>query len=229
MQQGYKPKGTAYVGVAGDDRNHPLHRVYRKRIRWVRMRWFTTGMILGAIAGILLTLGVSALVVTKIPSIVQSSGDSDVSVVIGESYLNRVAADRIKGSYSTGVDGLTLTGLHIDLKPDNRMDLAADFKVNALFVDLDANAAVKNQVAVQNDELVINMVGDPQLGNLSVPLDMLPFNLKDQVGSAVNQINNSLIIKEINDSLKTGFGGSDFTVQGATTTEDSLVIRLQHK
>lgn len=218
------------MGVAGDDRDHPLHRVYRRRTRWVRMRWFIGGMVLGAISGILLTLGLSVFAVTRIPSVVQSfNGEPDLSVVIGESYLNRVATDRIKGNYPTGVDGLTLTGAQIDLKPDNRMDLAANFKVSALFVDLNTNAAVKNQLAVQDGKLAIKMVGDPQLGNLDVPLDMLPFSLKDQVASAVNSINNSVLIKEINDNLQTSFGGVDFVVQGVTTTDTSLVIRLQRK
>ncbi len=194
------------------------------------MRWFTSGMVLGALAGILLTLGVSVFVVTRIPSVVQSfNGDPDVSVVIGEGYLNRTATARINGNYPTGVDGLTVTGAHIDLKPDSRMDLTANFKVNALFVDLNADAAVKNRLAVQNGKLVIKMVGDPQLGNLNLPLDALPFNLKDQVASAIDKINNTLLIQEINDNLQTSFGGTEFVVQGVTTTEDSLVIRLQHK
>src|SRR5439155_7548247 len=58
-------QGAAPTGAGEDDRHHPLHRVYRKRIRGIRMRWFGSGLGLGVLVGILLTLIASALVVTQ--------------------------------------------------------------------------------------------------------------------------------------------------------------------
>src|SRR5438046_1046703 len=84
-----RARGHPVSGVE-DDSRHPLHHVYRKRIRGVRMRWFGSGCLLGLVAGILSTLIASALVVTQIPAVVQTiSGEpNDVSVIISEAYLN---------------------------------------------------------------------------------------------------------------------------------------------
>ncbi len=209
---------------------HPLHRVYRKRIRGIRLRWFGSGCVLGVLVGMLVTLLASALVVTQLPSVVQSfSGAPDVAVVIGENYLNREATNRIKGSYPTGVPNLVITGLAIDLKPQNRMDLQVDFNADFSITKLDVMAAVKNELTVQNGKLVISTIGDPQLGNLNLPLELLPFDINSSVKQAINKVNNDLLISEINNSLQSGFGGTDFTVEGVTTDDSGMTIRLQHK
>src|SRR5207248_8104410 len=119
-----RPPVAAPTGTGEADRHHPLHRVYRKRIRGIRMRWFGSGMGLGVLVGILLTLIASALVVTQIPSAVQNlTGEPDVAVAIDEGFLNRQAAQRLEQPYNLGVPNLTLRALNIDLKPDNRMDM----------------------------------------------------------------------------------------------------------
>lgn len=212
------------------DAAHPLHRVYRKRIRGIRMRWFGSGCALGVLVGVLVTLLASALVVTQIPSVVQSfSGAPDVAVVIGENYLNREATTRIKGSYPTGVSNLIITGLNIDLKPQNRMDLQVDFNADLAITKIDVKAVVKNELTVQNGKLVITTIGDPQLGNLNLPLELLPFDLNTSVKQAIDKVNNDLLISEINSSLQSGFGGTNFTVEGVTTDDSGMTIRLQHK
>ncbi|MDQ6694094.1 MAG: hypothetical protein M3014_06695 [Chloroflexota bacterium] len=213
-----------------DDRHHPLHKVYRRRMRGVRVRWFGSGFIGGLLTGVLVTLILSAVIVTQVPGVAQSlAGDPDLTVAIGERYLNRVAADRIKGSYATGVSGLTLTSLNINLTSQNRMDLQPTFQIDAGFMSFSINATVKNQLSVQNGQVSLKMVGDPQLGNLNVPLDILPFDLKGSIASSIDHINNDLLISEINKSLQSSYGGSSFTVQDVSTTEDSMVIKLQSK
>ena len=75
------------------------------------MRWFGSGCAVGVIAGVLLTLLVSALVVTQMPAVVENvTGDPDVAVVVGESYLNREAADRMNGKRDFIVMVLSLGG-----------------------------------------------------------------------------------------------------------------------
>jgi hypothetical protein len=195
------------------------------------MRSFGGGCALGVLAGILLTLVVSAVVVTQIPDVMQTlTGEPDVAVIIGEGYLNREATRRINGSYATGMANLTLTGLNVDLKPGNRMDLQPAFSADlGFFGNLPINASVSNQLTVQDGALVIAMVGDPQLGDLNVPLDVLPFDLKGQVGNAIDKVNNGLLIAEINRSVQAGFGGSEFVVEGVTTSDNGMTIRLQHR
>jgi hypothetical protein len=79
---------------------------------------------------------------------------------------------------------------------------------------------------VQDGKLVIGMTGEPQLGNLNLPLNLLPFNLNGRVKQAIDKVNNELLISEINKSLESGFGGSQFSVQGVTTDYDGMTIRL---
>jgi hypothetical protein len=203
--------------------------VYRKQVRGVRARWFTSGLLLGVLAGILLTVVVSAVVVTQIPlTINDDPGEPDVAVVVGESYLNRAAAERV-ANFNTGTEALTLTSLRLDLQPGQRMDIQPNFYVNLGFFDFDSTAIVRNELAVENGKLVIRMVGDPQLGNLNVSLDALPLDLKGTVASAVDRINNELLISEINQSLISGFGGTNFDVYSLSTEDDRLTIRLRQK
>lgn len=227
MQQ-HRPGPNPYTGVISEQDGR-AHRVYRRQVRGVRVRWFTSGLLLGVVAGIMLTIVVSALVVTQLPVPVKEiPGEPDVAVVISESYLNRAAAERIE-SFSTGMEALTLTGLRLDLQLGHRMDIQPTFYVNLGFFDFDTTAIVRNELAVEEGKLVIRMIGDPQLGNLNVSLDALPLDLKGTVASAVDRINNELLISEINESLISGFGGSDFTIYGLSTENDRLTVRLRER
>ena len=206
------PRGAGYpLSQAGRDEylHHPLHHVYRKRIRGIRMRWLGSGVILGAIIGVILTLVASALVVTQFPPVAQYlAGEPDLSVVIGESYLNREAADRLKNGSIASSGNLALTGVKIDLKPDNRMDLQPTFNADIGIAKFDLNPAVKNNLTVQDGKLVISMLGDPQLGNLNLPLELLPFDLNGEVRKSVDKVNNDLLIAEINQALSSASAGT---------------------
>jgi hypothetical protein len=218
-------QGTPWTPA--DEREHHLHKHYRKRIRGIRMRWFGSGLTMGVLAGIALTLVASALVVTQFPTVLQSfSGEPDLAVVIGENFLNREADARLKEPYATGVGSMALKAINIDMKPDNRMDLQSTFTMQ-LFTTLEVSTAVKNRLDVQDGKLVINMVGDPQVGSLNLPLEFLPFDLNAQLRKAIDKVNNDLLISEINQSLQAGFGNSQFTVEGVTTSETALTVRLQ--
>src|SRR6478609_44564 len=98
-----------------------------------RSRWLSNGCscLVGVLAGIAFLLFVSSTGVNVIQTLAQfPSGQPAVTVVLQEDYLNSEAGKQINGSYPTGVDGLTVTALNINVNPDNRLDLQADFKVN---------------------------------------------------------------------------------------------------
>lgn len=201
-------------------------------MRGVRVRWFGTGMIIGAVAGMLITLGVSILAVAAGP-LLPSQGlteDPDITVSITEDYLNREVQRGISGGYSTGINGLTLTGLTMDLKPNNQMHLQPTFKASVpFFGEVSVNAAVTSQISLQDGKLTSSMVGDPQLGNLDIPLDLLPFDLKGGVNDTVNNINNEILIARINQSLQEGFGESNFAIEGLATDENLLTVQLKQR
>jgi hypothetical protein len=208
---------------------HEHDTYYRRRLRWVRARWFSCGIVLGMVTGVLFTLGASIFLAKQLPAIIQDlPGQPDLSVMIGESYLNREAGNQIGASYPTGVPGVSLTALRIDLLPGNRMELQPTFHVDAIF-KFDVNARVANHLFVRDGRLVINTVGDPQLGELQVPLDMLPFDLNQTVRQTIDKINNEVLISEINDSLQSGFGGTNFRVNGVTTDESGMTIQLEER
>jgi hypothetical protein len=201
--------------------------VFRRQVRGVRVRWFTSGLVLGIMSGVLLTIILS--VITQLPLAVKEElGEPDVTVSISESYLNKAAAARM-ASFSTGLDALTLTALRLDLQPGHRMDIQPVFHADLGFFNFDTSAIVSNELAVENGKLVVRMVGEPQLGNMDVPLDALPLDLKGTIASAVDRINNELLISEINASLISSFGGSDFTIYGLSTENDRLTVRLREK
>lgn len=211
----------------GPDESRQLHRLYRRQIRSVRLRWFSGGFTAGIITGILLILLASTFVVTEIPNIAENpSGDPDVAVVIGEGYLNREAANRL----ATGAGGsgtLALAAVTLDIQPGNRMDMQPTFTADLGFTTLRLSPQVKNQISVQDGKLVINMVGDPILGDLSLPLSFLPFDLDAEIRNAVDRVNNDVMIAEINQSLQSGFGGTDFIVEGVTTDNSGMTVRMR--
>jgi len=180
----------------------------------------------------LITLGVSILAVTARP-ILPSQGlmdQPDITVSITEDYLNREVQRGISGGYSTGINGLTLTGLTMDLKPNNQMHLQPTFKASVpFFGEVSVNAAVTSQISLHDGNLTSSMVGDPQLGNLDIPLDLLPFDLKGGVNDTVNNINNEILIARINQSLQEGFGESNFAIEGLATDENLLTVQLKQR
>ncbi len=225
-----QPLQRALPVTARDDPSHPLHGAYRKRVRGVRLRWFISGMFIGVVSGILVTLGLSILAVTAVPGTIQSlTGQPDLSVAIHEDYLNRKAAARVNGSYPTGIEGVTLTSIALDLQEGNRMDLRPVFKVSAFFVQFDVNAVVMNDLSVKDGKLALAMVGDPQLGNFDVPLGLLPFDLNKTITDAVNQINNELLATELNESIRGSVNGSTFTIETVTTTGTEMVVGMSEQ
>lgn len=215
------------VPAPAPDARRLLSRAY---IRWLRARWFGGGFAAGAITGIVLTVLASAMAITSIPRLAQLfTGEPDVSVIIGEPYLNREATRRINGAYPTDIPGLTLTAVNLDLKPDNLIVLQASFRAEVLFAQFDLQTTTRNQLSVRDGQLVISMVGDPQLGTLNVPLHLLPNDFNRSVTEAIDRVDNDLLVSEINRRLSAGFGGSDFAVTGVRTTETGLEVQLAER
>lgn len=229
VSSGREPQGPGGY-IAADDRDHPLHKVYRRRIRGIRARWLGSGVLLGALGGILVTLLASALVVKTFPSVLQTiTGQPDVQVILSEDYLNKASASRLKSGYSAGGQYLQVTGLAIDVQPGDRMALRATFSANVVLTTLNFNAGVDNDLTVQDGKLVFNMSGDPQLGNLNVPLDMLPFNLKDSVRQSIDKIDNDLLASEINRAVGSSVSSGEFAIDSISTTDATLNINLRQR
>ena len=55
-----------------------------------------------------------------------------------------------------------------------------------------------------------------------MPLDLLPFDLTNEVHQAVDQITNNVLLAELNDNLKAGFGSDAFNITEVQTTSDYL-------
>ncbi|MEO8288100.1 MAG: hypothetical protein ABI670_16860 [Chloroflexota bacterium] len=188
------------------------------------------GCLTGLLLGVLLTVAVSLMAARAIPVISQpTAGDAAVTVVVEEDYLNSEAAKKINGAYPTGIDGLTLTNLQLDSNVNNRLDMHADFRVDAGFINFDVNAGISNRISTQDGHMVMTMVGAPQLGDLNVPIDMLPFNLEDKIKSAVDYVNNNLIIEELNQTLAANLAGSNLDLDTVSTSPTALTLRLKQK
>jgi hypothetical protein len=182
------------------------------------------------LAGIAFLLFVSSTGVKVIQTLAQfPSGQPAVTVVLQEDYLNSEAGKQINGSYPTGVDGLTVTALNINVNPDNRLDLRADFKVNVGIINFSTSAAITNRISAQNGRVIINMEGQPQLGDLTVPIDLLPFNLSDKITSAIDHVNNDVIAAQLNSTIDANLQGTSLYLDAITTDAGSLTLHLKQK
>ncbi|HKP52450.1 MAG TPA: hypothetical protein VJ183_07340 [Chloroflexia bacterium] len=228
--RGYTGPLATYHQPHSDYLHHPLHRVYRRKIRGVRMLWFGAGMVVGGILGFALIIILTALVYTRIPALVQTVTDEpDVTITISEQYLSSEAGKRLGEGFQSVNPNLTLIAVSIEITSENRIDYQANFHVNIPFVSTDISAAIKNQINVQDGELVINMVGDPQLGNLNLSLDLLPFNLKGEITRAIDRVNNDLVVSEMNKFLESSLTGTNFFLEGVTTDERDVMLLLRQK
>ena len=193
--------------------------------------WFTSGCLFGIVGGVLLVLALATFAASPILPFVDnpSTGNSDIVVAVDEGYLNTLVAERVNGSYATGIDGFTLTSLQVDLNTENRMDLLPTFRVDALFFKFDVDARVNNRLSVQDGGLAIAMIGDPQLGDLNVSLGILPFDLEGSIRKAVDRVNNDLLLSEINSAARPSLESANFEMDSVATDEEALTIRLKQK
>jgi hypothetical protein len=106
------------------------------------------------------------------------------------------------------------------------MVLTPTFDVAGLF---QVSPSATNQLTVRDGKLAMEMIGQPRLGDLQIPLDLLPFDLTGEVHKAVDEITNTVLLAELNDMLKAGSGGDAFNVTEVQTTPDYLIVKLQRK
>ena len=233
---GYDPDPRQYGGAQRAPASRPVEPPryitptgrLAERLHWLKLRWFSGGCMLGLLVGVLCTLGVSVLAVTGFPAVSQFiRPDPDVVVTISEGYLNREATRMVAGGFPTGVEALTLKTVTLDVAPDNRLNMSPTFNVDVGFFNFDVPTEVDNQIVMEQGEVTIGMVGNPRLGELTVPVNMLPFDLEARIKEAVDGVNNDIVAAELNDALIRGFEGSDFVVESLTTSEEGITIRLR--
>jgi hypothetical protein len=196
----------------------------RRRSRAVA---FLGGMLLGLLGGAagLLLLLLMAAARQPLISIVPSTADPDITIGIRERYLNGQANDQLQTTHPIVLPYISVTSVELDFQAGNQMRLKPTF--HATLVDV--SATVINQVVIENGEIALHMVGDPQVQDIQIPIDWLPFNLAGEIRNAVDRINNELLSAEINRQLAAGFGSDRFRIVDVTTTDEYLTVRLQEK
>jgi hypothetical protein len=107
--------------------------------------------------------------------------------------------------------------------------MSPTFNVDAGFFNFDVPTDVENQITTRDGEVAISMVGNPKLGELTVPIDLLPFDLDARIHKAVDKVNNDVLATEMNSALVRGFHGGEFTVESVSTGENGITVRLREK
>jgi hypothetical protein len=206
------------------------HGIPEPRHRGIRLRWFSVGCSFGLFGGVVLVLALATFGASRFLPLSNdpSSGTADIVVTVDEGYLNRLVTEQVGNSYATGIDGLTLTALKVDVSTANRVQLMPTFRVDAGFFQFDVNARVNNSLSVQDGQLVLTMVGDPQLGDLNVSLDVLPFDLPGMIRQAVDRLNNNLLLEQINANIKPSLDAANFRIDGLVTDNNGLTVSLKH-
>ena len=196
----------------------------------MRLRWFSVGCSFGLFGGVVLVLALATFGASRfLPlSTDPSASTADIVVSVDEGYLNKLITEQVGNSYATGIDGLTLTALKVDVSTANRVDLMPTFRVDAGLFRFDVNARVNNRLSVQDGKLVLTMVGDPQLGDLNVSLDVLPFDLPGMIRQAVDRLNNNLLLEQINANIKPSLDAANFSIDGLVTDNNGLTVSLKH-
>lgn len=181
--------------------------------------------LLGGAAGLLLLLLMAAArqpLISLVPPF--ANPDPDITIGIRERYLNSQANEELK-THPIELPYISVTSIELDFQAGNQMRLKPTF--HATLVDV--SATVINQVVIENGAIALHMVGDPQIQDIQIPIDWLPFNLAGEIRNAVDRINNELLSAEINRQLAAGFGSDRFRIVDVTTTDEYLTVRLQAK
>lgn len=190
-------------------------------------RWphWMGGIIVGWLTGVATLLILAALSVHLAPHPGPVTGDTDIRLQISASYLNDAVQRRLEQN-PPAVANIKTVKLDLGLTPDSSMVLTPTFDVAGLF---QVSPSATNQLTVRDGKLAMEMIGQPRLGDLQIPLDLLPFDLTGEVHKAVDEITNNVLLAELNDMLKAGSGGDAFDVMEVQTTPDYLIVKLQRK
>ena len=189
---------------------------------------FLAGLLLGLLggaAGLILLLLMAAARQPLLPLLGPSAADTDITIGIRERYLNKQANTALQTTNPIVMPYVSVTSVELDFLSGNQMRLKPTFRATLV----DVSATVMNQVVIENGAIALHMVGDPQIQDIQIPIDWLPFNLAGEIRSAVDRINNELLSAEINRQLAAGFGSDRFRIVDVTTTDDYLTVRLQEK
>lgn len=188
---------------------------------------FLLGMLLGLVGGAAGMLLLLLMAAARHPLLTFPSGltnaHPDITIAIREGYLNQQANTELRTTHPIVLPFVNVTNVELDFQPGNQMRLKPTF--HAAIVDV--SATVVNTVQLENGQIALHMVGDPQIQDIQIPLDWLPFNLAGQVRDGVDRINNELLAAEINRQLAAGFGSDRFYIIDVTTSDDYLTVRLQ--
>jgi hypothetical protein len=200
------------------------HGTERRRSRFFA---FVIGFLLGLLGGGtgLLFLMLTAAAHRPLVTITPSRVNPDVSISIKEDYLNQQANDTLHTTSPVVMPYVTVSQVELDLQPGNQMYLKPTFHTDFF----DVGATVVNKVAIENGQLALHMQGDPQLGDIPVPISLLPFNLPAIVHDAVDRINNDVLSSEINRQLSAGFGSDQFRISDVSTSEEYITFLLNRK
>ncbi|HMA33110.1 MAG TPA: hypothetical protein VKY74_01420 [Chloroflexia bacterium] len=184
------------------------------------------GFLIGWGTGVVTLLALAAVAVHLAPIGSPVAGETDVRLAINIRYLNDVVQRRLAANPPVAVAEIKTRSLQLGLLPQAGMVLTPTFDVAGLFA---ISPSVTNQLAVQDGKLAMTMIGDPRLGDLQVPLDVLPFDLAGEVRQAVDKITNDVLLAELNTNLKAGFGNDAFTVVEVQTEGNYLLVKLERK
>jgi hypothetical protein len=196
---------------------------FGSRIRARRTTLLMGGFIIGWVTGVVTLLALAAMSAHGDPRAGEPAGDPDLRLDIKIDYLNLLVRRRLHATPQVIVGEIKTTDLDLGLLPNAGMVLTPTFDVAGLF---NVSPSATNQLAVRNGKLTMSMIGQPRLGDLQAPLDLLPFDLAGQVRQAVDQLTNTVLLTELNDTVRTSFGSDAFDVSEVSTDNDYLQIKL---
>ncbi|HUS15967.1 MAG TPA: hypothetical protein VM536_13255 [Chloroflexia bacterium] len=184
------------------------------------------GFVMGWVTGVVTLLALSAMSVHLAHPSSPLAGESDVRLQIHIRYLNDVVQRHLQAKPQVVVGEIKTVGLQLGLEPQAGMVLTPTFDVAGFF---QLSPSVGNQLTLDRGKLAMHMLGEPRLGDLPIPIEFLPFDLAGEVRKAVDTITNNVLLAELNDNLRAGFGSDEFNVIEVQTQGDYLIVKLERK
>jgi hypothetical protein len=180
----------------------------------MRARYFILGVLAGVVASAVVLAAVIAMWVSRpVPELPQAASPptGDVTVLIQESYLGRVATELAREQEPM------IQTVVVDVQPGARVDMTLGLQVTVLGQTLDLQARLINAVRVEDARLRFDLQ-KIEFAGLDIPLDLLPQSLRTTLETTV---------ADANDQANRMLADTGLLPLGVTTDDSSIAVSLR--
>jgi hypothetical protein len=178
------------------------------------MKYCILGVLGGVVASAVVLAAVVAVLVSRpVRGLPQAASPptGDVTVLIQESYLGRVATELAREQEPM------IQTVVVDVQPGARVDMTLGLQVTVLGQTLDLQARLINAVQVEDARLRFDLQ-KTEFAGLDIPLDSLPQSLSATLQTTIT---------DVNDRANRMLTENGLVPLGVTTDDSSITVSLR--